>query len=170
MIPSTVLKPVICVPLAPRGAGPWVAVSGVWMSDERARIARSQGRCPVFPLPVRDVRHPVTRCTGACARCQTPCYAMYECLCAMYGCLCTMSDTPLRDVRVPVHDVRVPVRDVRGACARCKGACARCQTPRYAMYRCLCAMYGCLCAMSQTPLRDVQALVRQVKTCSPFGD
>jgi hypothetical protein len=56
-------------------------------------------------VPVRDVRHPVTRCSGACARCQTPRYAMF-------GCLCAMSDTPLRDARVLVRDVRAPVRDV----------------------------------------------------------
>ena len=98
---------------------------------------------------VHDVRHPVTRCSGACARCQAPRYAMH-------GCLCAMSGTPLRDARVLVRDVRHPV-------TRCTGACARCQTPRY-------AMHGCLCAMSDTPLRDVRVLVRDVGHPVSCGD
>ena len=59
-------------------------MSGVGMPDERARITRSQGRCPVFPLPVRDVRVPVRDVR-----------------------------VPVRDVRVLVRDVQAVVRQVK---------------------------------------------------------
>jgi len=44
--------------------------SGVRLRDERTLLTRSRDHGPVFPLPVHDVRHAVTRCQDTCARYQ----------------------------------------------------------------------------------------------------
>ena len=46
--------------------------AGTPVRDVWTRKTRSRGCGPVFPLPARDVRHPVTRCTGACSPCTHP--------------------------------------------------------------------------------------------------
>ena len=81
-----------------------------------------------------------------------------------------MSEPPLRDVRTrvtrcqnrrhamygpPLRVERLPVPDVRTPVTRGTGACSRCTDPRYAWNE-------CLCTMSDTPLRHVRVLVRQV--------
>jgi len=53
-------------------------------------------------VPVHDVRHPVTRCSGARARCQTPRYAMF-------GCLCAMSDTPSHEPPRLLRGILLPL-------------------------------------------------------------
>jgi hypothetical protein len=69
---------------------PRYAMSEPALRDVRTRVTRCQN--PRYAMsgpplrdvrvPVRDVRHPVTRCPGACARCQAPRDAMSGHLCA----------------------------------------------------------------------------------------
>lgn len=113
---------------------------GTTVRDVRRRKIRSRRRSPVFPLPVPDVRTPVTRCmdpryamfapplrdvrtpvtrgTGACARCPDPRYACNGCLCAMSGPPLHVERVLVRDVTAILHRVGRVVRDVKAILQR----------------------------------------------------